>query len=186
MVGGDRLLARYGDRLGAQALLPGGGAREEVQRPGQQLGGRLVAGGEERDEIVDELLVGHGLARVGAARLEQAAKDIAALVGLAAPAPHEARDGGALVAGGPQHATLAGVPDPVRQIEHGVGDRPADGVERRLARAPDDFALVRIAAGEDGVGDDLEGRLGHRRVDGGRAPRRQRASGRAAPPPHRP
>ena len=59
-------------------------ADEPLPRPGQRVGGRLVAREDEREQLVAELAVGQRLAVLGA-RLQQQREDVAALVEVGRP-----------------------------------------------------------------------------------------------------
>ena len=76
--------------LAPDALLPLGRTGDQIERPGERLGRRLVAGGEEGDEIVDELLVRHRLAGVGIAGGGEPRQQIVASMP-AAPPPRQDR-----------------------------------------------------------------------------------------------
>ena len=49
----------------AQAVVGGGRAQKALEGPGQRVGGRLVAGEDEREQLVAHLLVGEPLAVLG-------------------------------------------------------------------------------------------------------------------------
>ena len=77
--------------LGQDALLPLRRAGEQIERPGQRLGGGLVAGGEEGQEIVDELLFRHRRAGLGVLRTRQPGQQVVALQAGGAPARQDSR-----------------------------------------------------------------------------------------------
>ena len=78
MRGRERLAPDNVAHLGEHALLPLRRAGEQIERPGQGLGGGLVAGGEEGQQIVDQLLFRHRRPGLGVLRQRQARQQVVA------------------------------------------------------------------------------------------------------------
>ena len=133
VLGADRAAAPTTAPISASdALLPLRRAGEEIERPGQRLGGGLVAGGEEGHEIVDELLLRHRLAGLGVLRARQARQQVVALRGpRRAGAPGSPRPPPRNVRAGPAAAELARIPQPCR-----AGAASPRRCPRRWWRAP--------------------------------------------------
>ena len=66
--------------LGVQPRFDLGMAREQDPRPGERVGGGLVAGQEQRDHLVAQLPIGHPAAALGVLGVEQHREQVAAVV----------------------------------------------------------------------------------------------------------
>ncbi len=126
----DRARPGDGDRFVSHQLLPFWRPRQKIERPCQHLGRCLVPRGEKRQQVVDELLLRHRLAALGMPRREQARQEIVAGLLIFVAAGDEASDRLALLARGAEHAPLPRMPEPFRNAERGIGDRPGAVIEK--------------------------------------------------------
>ena len=90
-VQGNRARARRRARRVARRLPRAGGPdirrlRQEVPEPVERARGRLVTGDDQRHDLVQQLAVGHRLAALAVARIEQERHDVVAAHVVAAPA----------------------------------------------------------------------------------------------------
>ena len=115
----------------AQPVVGVGDAHEPLPGPGERVGGRLVAGEHEREQLVAQLLVGQRLAVLGR-RLEQQREDVAAL----------AEVGGGAALG--DHRV--GRPVEERQRELGRPDRLVAADVQQLAELGDRFQVERLTS----------------------------------------
>ena len=162
-----RTRAAHLPHLGADPLLPLRRTGCEIERPGQRLRRRLMAGEQEGQQIVDELVVRHRLAGLRIARGEQPAQEILGTRGaLLAPAGEQAAHGraqrGCCLAGG----TLSRMPEPLRQPQQPARHLPARPGQQPMGRALDLAILFQRSAREDRVGDHVVGRIGQIAING--------------------
>ncbi len=78
VVGGGGAVAEHGVELRVERSADLRRAREPRPRPREEVGGGLVSGAEDGDHLVAELLVGHGLAGLFVARLDEHAEKLSA------------------------------------------------------------------------------------------------------------
>ena len=145
--------------LGQHALLPLRRAGEQIERPGQRLGGGLVAGGEEGHEVVDELLFRHRLPGLGVLRRASRASRSSPSRPVGTPPRQDAGDGGRAACARPCVGGICPDTTASRETQHRRRDVPGDGGERRIGSLQDGGGLRVGAAGEHGRGDDVEGGL---------------------------
>ena len=138
---------------------------EQVPGPRQRHRGRLVAGQEERHDLVAHLPVGHAAAVVGVLRLQQHREQVAAVLAAGAPRGDDAVDDRVELAGPP--AASAGC----------AASAPSRGASGRLASARRSPPSARAGASatssrsppnlgvEERLGDDGLGERHHLGVD---------------------
>ena len=133
-------------------------AEELVEGPRERGGRRLVAGEQQRDELVAQLAVGHRLA-VLVTGLQQQREDVVTLGerGVVAPArdlleQHRVHGGDLAL----ERRAEVERADPPRHVHEQLGERSGDVGERGLDRRADPRAPPRVIEPEDRLQDHLE------------------------------
>ncbi len=143
---------------------PFGALRDEVERPGEGEGGGVVAGHQEGDDVVDEILVGHGLPRLGIGSARQLGEEVVA-AGAGAAGSHQVADRAAQAILMAAHALAARPRQPVGKSEERISHPPVDRAVVVGVALLDGLKHLRRAADEHGVGDHVEGGAHHVGVD---------------------
>ncbi len=100
-----------------------------------------MPGGQEGEQVVNELLVGHGRAGVRIAHAHQPPKEIVAVPAGRAAVLQHGFDPCAQLSRRPSHGRFARVPDPAGQSQQASGELPGDLLEK-LSACPLDSRAV--------------------------------------------
>src|SRR5665648_213928 len=141
-------------------------ARRQIERPGQRHGDSMVAGQQERQKIVDELLVRHRLAGLRVDRAEQPGKEVVAIVGGGAACVDQAGNGGPETRLPKVHAAAPRARQPDRQVERRIGHRPGKTLHIVSSPLLHRFADEGTVACQQRAGDDMIRGAHHVSIDG--------------------